>query len=109
MLNLLSSLRLLNSLKICIQTKVLNTTDLLYSSSQSRKPGALTKCMMRVTVSWKIDWPMIIFHMVVEKRGAPPFGGFRSKICSVGGSVARARAASESLVQLEYISRCEET
>jgi hypothetical protein len=47
-----------------------------------------------------MDCPMIIFHIVIEISGAPPLMGLRLRISSVGGSVANARAARESLIGL---------
>lgn len=57
------------------------------------------KLSTSVTTSWKIDWPMIIFHMIAVIRGADFLSGLRFKMLGVGGSVARARAAKVSIIR----------
>lgn len=47
---------------------------------------------------------MIIFHMVTVIRGADLRSGFRSKIFSVGGSVASANAAKVSMIRFTHNS-----
>lgn len=57
-----------------------------------------------MTVSWKMAWPMIIFHILVVINGAFFPAGLRSRISGVGGSVARARAANVSMIKLTHRS-----
>src|SRR3569833_3733237 len=47
---------------------------------------------------------MIIFHMVVEMMDVPFRSGLRSSTESCGGSVARARAASVSMIRFTHSS-----
>src|ERR1700733_2246224 len=105
MLNLLSSLRLLNSLKICIQTKVLKT---MVSSSScvtlDLKILLPAKYSTKVTASWYTAWPVIIFHILIVISGADFGSGSRWRILFVGASVARARAARVSMIRLTQSS-----
>lgn len=50
--------------------------------------------------SWKIDCPIIIFHMVRVISGADFGSGLRLSMLGVGGSVASARAAKVSMIRL---------
>ena len=59
---------------------------------------------MRVTTSWKMDWPIIIFHMLRVIRGADLGCGGRLRIRGVGASVARARAANVSMIKFTHSS-----
>lgn len=63
-----------------------------------RKRGP-AKCSTKVAMTWKMAWPMIIFHIVMEMMEALRGVGGRSRISSVGASVERERAARESLVE----------
>ena len=76
-------------LKICIQTKVLNTTVLSRSSPiEWLNIGFPAKFKTNVTTSWYILCPIIIFHIVALMRGADFGSGLRLRRWGVGGSVA---------------------
>lgn len=47
-----------------------------------------------------MDWPIIIFHIVMVINGADFGSGLRSSMLGVGGSVARASAANVSMIRL---------
>ena len=51
-----------------------------------------------------MDCPIIIFHMVRDIKGADLGSGGLSRILRVGGSVARASAASVSMIKLTHKS-----
>ena len=53
-----------------------------------------------MTANWKIDCPIIIFHIVTVMRGADFGSGLRFRILGVGGSVASASAAKVSIIKL---------
>eukprot|EP01136_Pigoraptor_vietnamica_P010644 Opistho-1_new@48534 len=57
-----------------------------------------------MTVSWYIDWPSIISTMRRERSGLLRPYGLRSSSASVGGSVARASDANESMMRLTHSS-----
>jgi len=50
--------------------------------------------------SWQMAWPMIILAMPVVMRESDFLSGLRSRMDFEGGSVARARAASVSMIRL---------
>lgn len=55
------------------------------------------KWRVKVAITWKMAWPMIIFHIVMLMIEAFRGVGGRSRISSVGASVERESAARESL------------
>ena len=55
-------------------------------------------------MSWKMLWPMIIFHMFKVMSGADFGCGFLLSMFGVGGSVARASAAKVSMMRFTHKS-----
>lgn len=58
------------------------------------------KSRVKMMMSWYTAWPRMFFIMVLEMRGLSRPYGLRSSSDSVGGSVARARDASVSMMRL---------
>jgi len=99
-LSLLSIRRQLNSLKICSQTKVLNTTVCIASALQEVNIFEPAKLSTKVITSCTMACPIIIFHMLNEMIDAFFGSGFLSRSSGVGGSVAKANAAKVSMIKL---------
>src|SRR5271170_6757890 len=97
-LMLSSSCRQLISLKICSQTKVLNTMVFVVTLPQPKLgPAKLRRIIM---VNWSTAWLKIDFHMLKEINEDPFGSGFLFSNSTPGGSVARAKAANVSCSKL---------
>lgn len=107
------TLRELISLKSCNITNVLKTrlewvvglqrVVSKYPSSMSNKSSA-TKTRTNRTMNWKMACPIIFLIMVREIRGFVRPYGLRVNKSSVGGSVARASEANESIIRFTHKS-----
>src|SRR5579859_220073 len=96
---LLSSRRQLTSLQIWSQTKVLNTIVFNVMSSQPGNTLLPPKARKKTIVSWTMDCPKIIFHILKEIKDDPLGSGGLLSNSKVGGSVARAKAAKVSCIK----------
>lgn len=105
------SLRLLNSLKICMRTKVLKMMVKCCvggSLCSVNRPSGTSKMLwpsMRstmMTISWYTEWPIMLNHIWrLIMALLRPYGA-RSSRRSCGGSVASASDAKESMMRLTH-------
>lgn len=87
----------------CIHTKVLNknVSNVAVSSGRTNfnKPAPL-KLSIKMTVSWYIACPKIIFQPVIDISGVALVSGDRWRTAGFAGSVASASAANVSIIKL---------
>ena len=101
------------SLKSCMKTKVVKTTEAcceglqkvsgLNPSLMSRRSAPL-KINTNMTTSWKMEWPITLRSKERVIRGLCWPNGFRFKMSADGFSLVRARDASESMITLAHSS-----